>query len=237
MVSTDSFDILHEDKYIIAINKPPGILVHKTRLSEDTVFLLQQLRNQIGRHVYTIHRLDRATSGVILFAKSAEVAAEVSKVFELRKVEKTYLAIVRGWIDDSGVIDKALSDEETRKLKPQDAITQYRCLSRSEIAHSIGNRYDTARFSLIECKPVTGRRHQIRKHLAHLRHPIIGDKKHGDVKQNKYFNAVFKIPFLCLHAHNLKFEHPFAAKAYDISAPVFDYFSQAIDVTRLTKGF
>lgn len=227
------FDILYEDDYIIAVNKPPGLIIHRTRLSEDKVFLLQQLRNQLGAHIYTIHRLDRPTSGVILFAKSAEVASVMSKKFEDHKIEKSYLALVRGWMEEEGVIDYPLTDEETGKTKYQNAVTRYQCLDRSEISHAIGNRYKSARFSLVKVCPDTGRRHQIRKHLSHLRHPIIGDKKHGDVKQNKYFNAVFDVQSMCLHAHSLTFKHPIFNLETLIVAPFFDFFNKALLVTEL----
>jgi len=230
-------EILYEDEYIIAINKPTGILVHKTKISEDTVFLLQMLRNQLGYPIYTIHRLDRATSGVILFAKDKESAARLNTFFMNRQVDKRYLAIVRGWTEEEGVIDHPLADVETGKLEALPSVTHYLTLGKSVIEAAIGLRYPTARFSLVDVRPVTGRRHQIRKHFSHLRHPIIGDKPHGDVKQNKFFQSHFEVARMLLHASHLSFAHPVTHQKMEISAPLDEAFHRALQVTELAPFY
>lgn len=226
-------EILYEDEFIIVVNKPPGILVHKTWISEDKVFLLQKLRDQIGFRPYTIHRLDRGTSGVILFAKSAEISGRFSALFMDHSIEKKYLAIVRGWLPEKGCIEYPLSDPESGKNEKLEAITPYKTLVKSEINAAIGLKYKTARFSLIEASPRTGRRHQIRKHFAHIDHPIIGDKRHGDVKHNTYFREHFDISRMCLHASELHFIHPITDVKLSITAKFDADFARALDITDL----
>jgi tRNA pseudouridine65 synthase len=230
---TIPFPILYEDDSLIAIHKPSGILVHRTPMSEDRVFVLQELRKQIGQHVFAIHRLDRGTSGVLLFAKSEDIARQMNHAFAQRKVDKKYLAIVRGWVEEKAHIDYPLTDEETGKLRAQEAQTSFVRLAQSEIDHAIGLRYQTARFSLIELVPHTGRRHQIRKHMAHLRHPIIGDKRHGDVKHNTYFAAHFGISRMLLHAYSLQFTHPTDELLIQIRAEPDDIFLRALNICAL----
>ncbi|MEL7533211.1 MAG: pseudouridine synthase [Bacteroidota bacterium] len=199
------FPLLYEDDQLIAINKPSGILVHRTRISEDKVFVLQRLRDQIGQKVFPVHRLDRGTSGVLLFAKDSESAGQMGKQFQDQLVSKSYLAIVRGYLPLRGTIDYALTNRSPQE--PQKAITHYERLQQTELAVAIG-RYPSARYSLIKAKPETGKFHQIRRHFSHLRHPIIGDKKHGDVKHNNYWRDHWDISRLLLHAQSLSFLHP-----------------------------
>lgn len=226
-------DVIFEDEYFIAVDKPTGILVHRTELSEDKVFLLQLLRNQVGYPLYTIHRLDRATSGVILLAKNPDIVAAMNEQFRNQQVDKRYLAIVRGWLDDLGTIDYPLKDEETGILKPKNALTSYYCLYKSEINEAIGLRYPTARFSLTVVIPHTGRRHQIRKHFSHIRHPIIGDKRHGDVKQNSYFKSKYQLERMFLHAISLKFVHPINNTPVTICADLDQNFQKAMEICHL----
>lgn len=203
-----SLEILFEDKYIVAINKPSGLLVHRTSIAaEETVFALQLLRDQIGQHVSPVHRLDRPTSGVLLFAKDEEVLPMLKVQFANRTVKKTYLAIVRGIPGEkSDTIDYALKSERSGKM--QEAQTGYHVLNEVEIPFNTTGRYASSRYSLLELKPETGRTHQIRRHLAHLRHYIIGDKKHGDNKQNQFFEKQYGLNNLLLHAQNLVISHP-----------------------------
>ena len=192
-------EILYQDEYCIAVNKPHGLLVHRTNMSSDKDFLLQRVRDQSGRKVYPVHRLDRPTSGVVLFAFSKEIAAEFFKLFRKRTVKKTYLALVRGWTDDYGIIDSPL---RTSGGKEQDALTLYKTLARTEVDISV-EPYEKSRYSLVEIDLKTGRTHQIRRHFAHLRHPLIGDTTHGDGRHNQMFRgANFKtIGFLLLKFH------------------------------------
>lgn len=225
--------ILYEDEDYIAIDKPCGVLVHRTGISEDTSFLLQQLRQQIRRRVYPIHRLDRATSGVLIWAKSKQAASRLSPMFEQRQVQKTYLAIVRGWTADDGLIDYPLGSPEQPQAPRQPAQTAYRTLARSEMPWPIGNRHATARFSLILVQPQTGRWHQIRRHFAHLRHPIIGDRRYGDNKHNRFFREVLGISRLLLHAWRLTFKHPTQGTTISIEAPIEENFIRAMECLSL----
>lgn len=198
-------NILFEDEQIIAIYKPNGLLVHRSKIAEDAdEFAVQLLRDQIGMHVYPAHRLDRKTSGVLLFAKNAEMNKILQEKFMLQEVKKVYKAIVRGYTDDSGTIDYALTRDDG---KVQDAITQYKTIAKSELELPSG-KFLTSRYSLVEVMPETGRMHQIRKHFAHIFHPIIGDRPHGCNKQNKLFLEKFQLKEMMLHAERLEFIHP-----------------------------
>ncbi|MFT5859881.1 MAG: tRNA pseudouridine65 synthase [Flavobacteriaceae bacterium] len=218
-------DILYEDEQLVAIHKPNGLLVHRTKIAGDaTEFALQLLRDQIGQKVFPTHRLDRKTSGVLLFAKDDETNRLMQIQFMDQKVEKGYLAIVRGWINDEGTVDVPLTNDAG---KTQDAVTNYRMLMRSEIDLAYG-KFETSRYSLAEVRPTTGRMHQIRKHFAHLRHPIIGDRPHGCNKQNKLFKDEFAMTTMLLHAEKVSFNHPITNASVRILAPIKDEFKRML---------
>ncbi len=211
-------------------------MVHRTGISEDRVFILQLLRDQLGgNHLYPAHRLDRGTSGVLFFGKSAEAASRIGTLLMDRSVQKIYHAIVRGWVPlEDTVIDYPLEDKETQKeMAP--AVTRFKGLEHSLIDAPIGLRYPTARFSLVEISPETGRRHQIRKHFAHIRNPVIGDTRHGDVKQNKYFKINFDSHRMFLHASQLSLLHPFTQEPIHIQAPWDEAFEQGLLHTKLNQ--
>lgn len=212
-------DIIYEDPYFIAINKPNGLLVHRTRIAEEKKeFALQLLRDQLGYRVFTIHRLDRGTSGVLLFSKSAEGASLLTKAFEEKAVTKVYYAIVRGYTSEGATIDNPIKPDKDHKHKlPQDAITHYERVATIELPIPVG-RYQTARYSLVKVVPETGRMHQIRKHFAHARHYIIGDKRHGDWRHNKMFLEELGSPVLLLHAASVIFKHPYTGEEVKIKA-------------------
>lgn len=223
-------DILYEDDQLVAIHKPNGLLVHRTRIANDAVeFALQILRDQIAQKVFPTHRLDRKTSGVLLFAKDEETNRHMQAQFMDQKVEKGYLAIVRGWVDDEGKIDTALTNDSG---KIQKAVTNYRMLRRSEINLSNG-KFLTSRYSLVEVRPESGRMHQIRKHFAHLRHPIIGDRPHGCNKQNKLFKEQYSMMTMLLHAEEISFKHPTNESQVTIKAPIKDDFERMAVVLSL----
>ncbi|RKS87244.1 RluA family pseudouridine synthase [Orbus hercynius] len=218
------FDILYQDQYLIAINKPSGWLVHRSWLDKnEKVVVMQTLRDQIGQHVFPVHRLDRPTSGVLLLALSSEVAHLLAQQFSQRQPQKTYHAIVRGVITESGKIDYPLVEELDKiadkfadKAKPaQSAVTQYQPISSVEIPVSVG-KYPTARYSFVKLKPLTGRKHQLRRHMKHIFHPIIGDSRHGDLHQNRAFAQYFAIKRLMLHASELTFLHPISQQPMTI---------------------
>lgn len=225
-----AFTILYEDEYLVAINKPSGWLVHRTGISEDKHFILQTLRNQLGQRLYPLHRLDRGTSGVLLFAKDQATASLLGAQFRAQSVSKKYLAVVRGYLSDEGVIDHPVGDENNEN--PKEAITRYKKLAQTEMPVAVG-RYATARYSLVEIEPETGRWRQIRKHFAHLRHPIVGDKKHGDIKHNAFFKEQWGLNHLLLHAAQLTFTHPVFASPVVIYAPLaedFDAIARALQL-------
>lgn len=212
-------EILFEDEHYVAINKPNGLLVHRTRIAEEKKeFALQLLRDQLGYHLYTIHRLDRGTSGVLLFAKTPAAAAAVVKAFEAREPDKLYYAVVRGYVPEAATIDVPIKpDKDHRHKEPQDALTHFERLGTVELPIPVG-RYQTARYSLVRIKPETGRMHQIRKHFAHARHYIVGDKRHGDWRHNRMFLEELESPSLLLHAAQLTFMHPFTEQQVVIRA-------------------
>ena len=224
-MSNIELEIILEDEHYIAINKPAGLLVHRTSLAtESKEFALQILRNQINRHVYPCHRLDRKTSGALLFAKSPEANSKMQKCFAENEVAKTYLAIVRGFTEDTGIIDYPLKTDDG---KFQEASTHYKTLVKTEVNLPYG-KHSTSRYSLVEVKPQTGRMHQIRKHFAHILHPIIGDRPHGCNKQNKLFKERWNMSTMLLHSSSLEFTHPFSGESINIQAPLSPEFTRML---------
>ncbi len=226
-------EIIHEDEDLVAINKPAGLLVHKTRIDAyETEFALQILRDQIDHWVTPVHRLDKPTSGVLLFSKKKEHLPFLKGQFEDKKVDKKYLAICRGIPkNSSGVIDYALSSEYSDSK--QEAVSEYKLLAETELPFDTTGRYPTSRYSLIEVKPKTGRTHQIRKHLAHIRHYIIGDKKHGDNRQNQFFESQFGNENLLLHSLELGILHPVSNSQIILKAKLPNHFSRILDLCGL----
>jgi tRNA pseudouridine65 synthase len=211
----EQLPILYRDEHYIAIDKPPGLLVHRTRIADGDRFALQMLRDQIGQWVYPVHRLDRPTSGVLVFGLSSDAARALVRLFERREVEKSYLAVVRGYPDEQGHIDHPLLEEGASER--QQAITDYRRLAQVELPIAVG-RYPTARYSLLEVRPLTGRMRQIRKHMKHIFHPIVGDTSHGDGRHNQMFRDRFDCHRLLLQAKRLDFVHPYLKEPLSIRA-------------------
>ena len=235
-------EILYLDDECVAVNKPPDLLVHRsfvaTREKENVV---RTLHRQLGQRVFTVHRLDRATSGVLIFGLNAEAAHLLTPQFERREVQKTYIAIVRGFTDDSGTIDMPLKEPydriatpaETTENKPaQEAVTDFETLARSELPLSAG-RYPTSRYSFVRVTPHTGRRHQIRRHFKHASHPIVGDIKHGDNHVNQLIEREFGIRRLLLVASELSIRHPATNELMNLSAAPGDTFGRALDHLKL----
>jgi len=227
-------EILYQDKFLAAINKPHGLLVHRSRLAKDAkVFALQLLRDQLNQAVYPVHRLDRKTSGVMLFALDETVSAQVQKQFARRETDKEYLAIVRGYTEDEGSIDYPLRSE---KGKLQEARTNYRTLGRSELAVPFG-KHLTSRYSLLSIRPLTGRMHQIRKHMAHILHPIIGDRPHGCNKQNRLFKERWQMDTMLLHAKRLTFVHPVSEHQVSVQANIHPEFQRMLALMNWSNAF
>ncbi len=221
-------EILYQDDDLVAINKPAGMLVHRSWLDKhETVFAMQTLRDQIGQHVFPIHRLDRPTSGVLLFALNSEMARLMCEQFELHKVQKSYLAIVRGYLNGEARIDYPLkiqldkiADKFSAEPKePQSAVTDYKMLKQVEMPYAAG-KHQTARYSLVVLFPQTGRKHQLRRHLKHIFHPIIGDSRYGDLHQNRAFSEKSGCHRLFLHSKSLTFTHPKTLQKIEINAPL-----------------
>jgi len=239
MFENYELEILYKDEYLVAINKPSGLLVHKSMIdSHEIYFAMKMLRDQIGQWVYPIHRLDKPTSGVLLFALDSHTAKLMSEQFKEHSIEKTYISIARGYVADEGIIEHALrekldkiSDKDASKYKEaQEAVTAFRCLGQVEIDASVG-RYDTVRYSLVELKPRTGRKHQLRRHMKHINHHLLGDTKYGRGEHNKFVREKYDMYRLLLHAKHLKIMHPYTQKELLIEAPFDKTF------TRMLKAF
>lgn len=213
--ASQSFSILYQDDHLVAINKPTGYFVHRSALDPKAPVVMQQLRDQLGQRVYPVHRLDRATSGVLLFALNKFTADQCMQAFQNRRIEKQYLLVARGYTEDEGVIDYPLARHQ--QAPEREAITHYQTLARCEQPWAIG-RYPTSRYSLVLARPKTGRHHQLRRHFAHIRHPIVGDTTHGEGRHNRAFREHFGIHRMLLHACTLQFSE-IASKRIRIQAP------------------
>ncbi len=225
--SNDELTILYGDEQLIAIDKPAGLLVHRTVLDRhETRFAVQLLRDQIGQHVHPVHRLDRGTSGVLLFALEEEAARRLSAQFLGREVGKRYVAVVRCHPPQEGTIDHPLTrrrDDREPSLcldgpvEPQAAVTHYRRLAVAELPHPV-DRYPSSRYALLELRPETGRRHQIRRHLKHISHPVIGDSTYGKGGHNRLFARLFGSHRLLLACVELRLTHPFTGEPLLLAA-------------------
>lgn len=213
-------EILYQDDALIAVNKPAGLAVHRSKMVGNAeAFLIDLLREQVGGSVYLAHRLDRATSGVLLIARTHEVAAALGEQFMGRAVHKQYLVVVRGWPEPAeGVIDYPLPG--SRETGPRrEARTHYRRLATVEVPIALG-RYPQQRYALLLAEPESGRFRQIRKHLAHIHHPVIGDCQHGRGDHNRLYKQHFGCHRMLLHAWRIDFAHPVTGAAMHLEAPL-----------------
>lgn len=198
-------EILYQDEDIIAINKPHGLLVHRSSIARDaSEFALQLLRDQINQTVYPAHRLDRKTAGILLFSLNKDMDKELQQLFQNQQVDKKYLAILRGHAPEEMHIDYPLKKDNG---VIQEAQTDFKTIAHTELPFPSG-KFPTSRYSLVEANPTTGRMHQLRKHFAHIFHPIIGDRPHGCNKQNKFWKEHFEMDTMMLHASEITFKHP-----------------------------
>jgi tRNA pseudouridine65 synthase len=239
--SSPDLEIIYRDEYLIAINKPSGLLVHRSWLdTHATEFAVQKLRDQIGQHVYPVHRLDRPTSGVLLFLLDKSHMTNLMKQFAEQKTDKRYLAVVRGHIGE-GLLDYALKKKldkiadkyASQEQQAQEAQTAYKGIAFCELPIAV-RPYPQSRYSLVELIPKTGRRHQLRRHMKHLFHPIIGDTTHGDGKHNDMFRDNFGSDRLLLHSSLLAINHPVTGKRVIIHAPLNDSFKLLLLKLKLT---
>ena len=203
IVPSKPLPIIFQDKFLVAVNKPSGQMVHPG-WARDGMSAMAQLRDQLGQFVYPVHRIDRATSGVVLFALSSEMAADMHRLFAAREVHKKYLALCRGNKQDLGVVEHPLASDASDVKK--EAITRF-----EKLGH-----YN--RFGLYAAYPKTGRQHQVRRHLKHLSHPIIGDVRYGKGEHNRHFREHFDFHRLALHHRRMRFVHPRSGTELTIQA-------------------
>lgn len=209
-------EILYSDSHFVAINKPCGLLVHRTRIAEEeTDFAIDNLRAQLGHDVFLLHRLDRPTSGVLLFSFTAEMAGIMGKQFAEQRVKKKYIALVRGWMPKDISLNYPVKNED--KSKSYEAQTDFRPLQQFELPYPV-RPFATSRYTMVECTPHHGRWHQIRQHLAHLGHYIVNDRTHGDGHHNRLFTETLQTPQLFLHAEEMRFTHPISLEEIYITA-------------------
>lgn len=239
---TETLPVIYRDAWLVAVHKPSGLLVHRSDIDRhETRFAVQILREQLGQRVYPVHRLDKGTSGVLLFALQAEVAGLAGQQFERQEVDKRYLAVVRGWPEAEGVIDHPLARVVdayagiARDEVPQPAVTRYRRLATCELPHAV-DRYPSSRYALLELDPQTGRRHQLRRHLKHISHPIIGDATYGKGRHNRLFQELFGSNRLLLASVAMRLRHPVTGEALDLQAPLAEEFLNLLGKLGMADG-
>ncbi|MGK0444668.1 MAG: tRNA pseudouridine65 synthase [Bermanella sp.] len=230
MTTPLTIPILYQDEHLIAVNKPSGLLVHKSWVAKEAKeFALQTVRDMVGKHVFPVHRLDRPTSGVLLFAFSGELAQQVQS--QWHDAQKMYLAVVRGWLKEPIKVDhplKGMADYGQDSETEQEAQTLFTPLAQIEVDAPI-DKYPQSRFGLVQAQPLQGRTHQIRRHLKHLSHPIIGDARYGKGKYNRYVGEHFECPRLLLHAAQLTFTHPILQQSITVKAPIEGQMAQLFE--------
>jgi tRNA pseudouridine65 synthase len=236
MTLPQKLEIIYLDPYLIAVNKPAGLLVHRSPIaSQEKQFALQSVRNQLGRRVFPVHRLDRPTAGVLLFALNSEIAKKTSELFQTGRIIKKYIAIVRGYTEECGTIQYNMKNIKNQGVPARDFLTINECYSASdykrlatiEIDFEV-DKYPTSRYSLVALFPKTGRRHQLRRHMKHISHPIIGDTKYGKSTHNHFFRDRFNCNCLLLNAISLRFQHPVSGSIIEISACISTQFKSVL---------
>jgi tRNA pseudouridine65 synthase len=211
-------EVIYRDDQLVAVAKPSGLIVHRSGIAPDRDTCMTRLRDQLGQWVYPVHRLDRGASGVLVFGLDPDSARSLADAFAGRRVRKQYLAVVRGVPPAAGVIDHPLPPEAGNG-PALEARTSFRRLADVELPYPVG-RYPVARYALVLAEPETGRMHQIRRHLAHLRHPIVGDVTHGDGKHNRLFRERLGLRRLLLHARALELPQPLTGQRLRLQAPL-----------------
>jgi tRNA pseudouridine65 synthase len=226
--TSTALPLLYLDDDLAVVDKPAGLAVHRSNLvGADEDYVIDRLRRQVEGQLYLAHRLDRATSGVLLVARSREVAAALGQQLMERRVDKRYLAVVRGWPAESGSIDHPLSGASL-KGPVKEARTHWRRLATVELPIVMG-RYEQQRYALLEVEPETGRYQQIRRHFAHASHHLIGDTTHGRGDHNRLFRIHWSMHRLLLHARRLGFEHPVKQQRLELAAPLDASWQRVID--------
>lgn len=232
MSAMPAISVLHADPRFAVVDKPAGLMAHASAMARgEDDFLVDRLRDQFGRPVHLVHRLDRATSGCLLVAFDAEAAASLGAHFMSREVRKDYLAVCRGWPEQDLLVDHAL-DGGPGKPEKKPAVTRILRLGTGELALPSA-QHPTSRYALLLCSPHTGRYRQIRRHLKHLHHHLIGDSSHGDGRHNRAFRML-GVHRMLLHAWRLRFAHPAHGGIVDVAAPVDAEFRRALDLLALS---
>ncbi|MBB5207519.1 pseudouridine synthase [Chiayiivirga flava] len=218
--------VLYRDDVLAVVDKPARLMAHDSTLARgEDDFAADRLRQQFGRPIHLVHRLDRATSGCLLLTFEREAASRLGEQFMARAVEKTYLAVCRGWPDAAGTIEHDLDGGPGKPLK-KPAVTHFERLATGEMQVPAAG-FETSRYALLACRPQTGRFRQIRRHLKHVHHHLIGDTSHGDGRRNRDFRAL-GIHRMLLHAWTLAFEHPSGGEHLRIHAPLDAEFRRAL---------
>jgi tRNA pseudouridine65 synthase len=239
----EQLSILFQDKFIVAIHKPAGLLVHKSPIDKhETRYAMKILRDQLGQWVYPVHRLDKPTSGLLLFALHQDIASQLSSSFENREVSKEYQAIVRGYVAASGEIDHPLKEiavfknlqKQVQKKDPKEARTDFERLQTFELPYSDG-RFASSRYSHVKLSPLTGRKHQLRRHLKHISHPIIGDVKYGKGEHNRLFKDKLDSHRLLLAATKLTIKHPVTEEELVLECPLEKNFETILSGLQVYK--
>lgn len=229
---TRPFVIVHQDEDFVVIDKPSGFHVHQPepprRRVDPELTCLSRLRRQIQAYLYPVHRIDVATSGLLLFALNKECASMMGSLFTAGRVDKDYVAIARGYLPDDGVIDEPLALDSTGEMVP--ARTSFVTLARVELPYAVGRRHSSARYSLARVRPHTGRFHQIRRHMARISHPLVSDSTHGDSHHNRFFRETLGLRGLWLRAASLAFDDPRSGERREFRAPVCGEWERALQV-------
>ena len=214
---------LHEDDRLLVVDKPPGLLVHRTALdAHERDSVVDRLEHETGRRPWPVHRLDKGTSGVLVLARDVQAARQLGVAFERGAITKRYIALVRGWPPAAGRIEHPLARDPERPSAGQpmrDAVTEYRLHTRLEWPFQVDARFASTRYALLEAMPLTGRRHQIRRHLKHAGHPLIGDATHGKGTHNRAVSAWLGLSRLWLHALEVELPHPDDGRPLRVAAP------------------
>lgn len=232
-MKTNPLKLIYCDEALLAVHKPAGLLVHRSPIDRhETEFALQYARElNAGEHVYPVHRLDKPTSGLLVFARSPEAATKLGETLMARQVQKTYLAVVRGWPQAKGQIDyplrlEAVDKRDINEQPVQSAVSDYSCLAQVELPVQV-DRYPQTRYALVAIHPHEGRKHQVRRHLKQLGHPILGDIKHGKGPHNRYAEAEFGRGLL-LACVQMTFPHPVSGEPLTLNAPLESRFAELI---------
>ncbi len=229
MNSPEALAVLHREDGFAVVAKPAGLMVHDSKLARgETDFAADRLRTQFGRPVFLVHRLDRATSGCLLLAFERDSASALGRALMAQAVEKDYLAVCRGWPADNAFrVDHPL-DGGPGKPERKPACTQFDVLDRGELPEPAGG-FDSARFALLRARPLTGRFRQIRRHLKHANHHLVGDTSHGDGVRNRIFR-MRGVHRMLLHAWRLRFPHPEDGSPVEVIAPPDAEYVAALDL-------